>query len=237
MAVMISKTRMLDLVKNFRWKDIEAGLAENPDLLKFRDERGRNWLHLCCGVNPKQRKLKPADSVKTARVLLDAGLDVNREAFREGKWRATPLWYAIARGENIALAKVLLEHGSTPDHCLWAAAFRDDVAAIKLLVAAGTDIDAVAEGHTPFLGAVQWSRFKAADALLKLGANVNFQDKLGLTALHYMLKKNSDERHFRTLIKHGARGDLPNKDGVTAGEIMRRKRAPAFQKLATQLSQ
>ena len=95
----------------------------------------------------------------------------------------------------------------------------------------------MAEGHTPFLGAVQWSRFKGAEALLKLGANVNFQDKDGMTALHYMLKKGSDERHFRTLIKHGARGDLPNKEGVTAGEIMGRKRAPAFQKMAAQLSQ
>jgi len=232
---MVSKTRMIDWVKSFRWKDIEAGLRENPDLLKFRDKRGRNWLHLACGVNPKPRKLKPADSVKTARVLLDAGLDVNREAFREGKWKATPLWYAIARGENIALSKFLLERGSTPDHCLWAAAFRGDVAAIKLLVAAGADMEAVAEGHTPFLGAVQWSRFKGAEALLKLGANPNFQDSKGMTALHYMLKKGSDERHFRSLIKHGARGDLPNKDGVTAAEIMRRKRAPAFRKMAEQL--
>ena len=46
-------------------------------------------------MNPKTRKQKPADSVKTAKAMLDAGLDPNREAFREGTWKATPLWYAV----------------------------------------------------------------------------------------------------------------------------------------------
>ncbi len=49
---MISKTRMLALIRELRWKDVEAGLVENPALLDFRDDRGRNWLHLCCSVNP-----------------------------------------------------------------------------------------------------------------------------------------------------------------------------------------
>ena len=151
---MISKTRMLALIKDLRAKEVEAGLAEKPDLLAVRDKRGRNWLHLCCGVNPKARSLKPADGVKTAQVLLDAGLELNFEAFREGEWKATPLWYAIARGENLSLAVFLLERGADPNHCLWAAAGRENVAAVKLLVAHGAEIDAVAEGHTPFLGAV-----------------------------------------------------------------------------------
>ena len=233
---MISKTRMLALIKALQWRDVEAGLVEKPDLIEVRDGRGRNWLHLCCGVNPKERKLRASDSIKTARVLLSAGLDVNQEAFREDNWKATPLWYAIARGRNLNLARHLLECGSDPNHCLWAAAFQEDVAAVKLLVGSGADIDAVAEGHTPFLHAVQWSRFRGAKALLELGADVNFQDSRGMTALHYMLKKGSDERHFRTMIKHGARGDLPNSDGVTAAEIMTRKRAPTFRKMATQLA-
>ena len=39
---MVSKTRMLERIKNLRAKEVAAGLAENPALLKFRDERGRN---------------------------------------------------------------------------------------------------------------------------------------------------------------------------------------------------
>jgi hypothetical protein len=226
---------MLELIKSLRAKEVEAGLAEKPELLAFRDKKGRNWLHLCCGVNPRTKKLRAADRVKTAGVLLDAGLEVDLEAFREGEWKATPLWYAIARGESLPLAKFLLERGADPNHCLWAAAFRENVAAIALLVAHGAEIDPVQEGHTPFLGAVQWSRFRAAKALLELGANPDYQDASGMTALHYMLKKGSDERHFRMLIRHGASGDIPNADGATAAEIMRRKRAPVFRKMAAQL--
>ena len=232
---MISKTRMLERVKGWRSKQVADGLADNPDLLSVRDPKGRNWLHVCCGVNPKARKLRPADGVKTARVLLDAGLDLDHEAFREGPWKATPLWYATSRGQNLHLARFLLGLGADPNHCLWSAGFRDDVAAIQLLAAHGAEIDPVAEGHTPFLAAVQWSRFRAARALLDLGANPDFRDAGGMTALHYMLKKGSDERHFRMLIGHGARGDIPNAQGATAAEILARKRAPSLRKLAARL--
>jgi hypothetical protein len=48
---MVSKTRMLSPVQTFNWNEVKAALAENPQLLNFRDKKGRNWLHLCCSVN------------------------------------------------------------------------------------------------------------------------------------------------------------------------------------------
>ena len=39
---MISKTKLNALVKEFRWKEVDQALAESPDLLSVRDERGRN---------------------------------------------------------------------------------------------------------------------------------------------------------------------------------------------------
>lgn len=234
---MISKTRMLELVRGWQWKDVAAALRESPALLAVRNERGRNWLHICCSVNPNGGKRKVADSVKTADVLLDAGLDINTEAFREGSWKATPLWHAISRGENLVLAKHLLQRGSDPNHCLWAAGFRDDLDAIALLLRAGADVDALAEDETPFLSAVKVSHFKSAQALLDAGANVDFQDSKGMTALHYMLKKGSDLRDLRMIAAHGARGDIPNRVGVTAAEILQRKRDPAYAQLAAKLTQ
>jgi len=229
---MISKTRMLELVKDCRWKEVRDGLASSPALVSFRDERGRNLLHLCCGA---QRKGRPAESIRTAEVLLAAGIDIDGAAFTEGDWQATPLWYAVARGRNLALARFLLERGSTPEHCLWAAGFNDDVPAIRLLVEHGATLDAVAEGQTPFLSAIQNSHFRAADALASLGANVDFQDAHGMTALHYMLKKSSAEAHFRMMLGHGARGDIPDRSGKTATEIMARKRTPGFKRMAETL--
>ena len=66
------------------------------------------------------------------------------------------------------------------------------------------------EEETPFLHLVKTSHFRAARALLELGADVDFRDPRGMTALHYMLKKRSDERHFRMVLRDGARarGDL-----------------------------
>jgi ankyrin repeat protein len=224
---------MLELVRTFRWREVAKAVAETPGLIGVRDERGRNWLHVCCSVNPKARGLRSGDSVRTADALLHAGLDVNEAAFREGSWQATPLWHAVARGENSRLARHLLERGADPNHCLWAAAYRDDLPAVERLVAAGADLDPVAEDETPFLSAVKTSHLRAAKRLLELGANVDFQDSHGRTALHYMLRKGSDIRHLRMVIAHGARLDLADRDGATAAEIMRRKRDPALRQLAS----
>jgi hypothetical protein len=93
-----SRTQVLEWVTTFRWRDVEASLAATPKLIAYRDDRGRNFLHICCGVKVREKTLSPADSIRTADVLLKAGS--NQEAFREQNWKATPLWYAVSRGEN-----------------------------------------------------------------------------------------------------------------------------------------
>jgi hypothetical protein len=233
---MVSKTRMQELVKAFDAAAVDAGLTESPDLLAWRDERGRNWLHLCCAT-PLSGAGRDADAgVRTAQVLLRHGLPLDAEAFTEGAWKATPVWFCISRGRNLKLADMLLKRGANPNYCLWAAAFNHDLEAIRLLVAAGADLEDASVDESPFLGAVKWSHFDAAEELLKLGADVDFRDASGMTALHYMLKKNSDPPHFHMLARHGARGDIPNADGVTAAELLRRKRDPALRALADALA-
>jgi uncharacterized protein len=233
---MTSKTSILAAVKALAWRDVADGLDEAPELIRFRDSSGRSWLHLCCGRPIMKDRGKTLASIKLAKLLLQRGLDLNEAAFTEGEWRATPLWYAIAFGRNHALAKYLLGRGADPNHCLWAAAFNRDVVAIKLLAKHGALIDPVAEDASPFLFAVQWSHFEAAEALLKLGADVNFQSSRRVTALHCMLKKNSASKHFRMLLKYRPRGDLTDAHGKTAKEIMLRKRDPELRRIALELA-
>jgi hypothetical protein len=194
-----SRSALVEAVRDLRAADVADMLRSAPALLAYRDERGRNLLHMCCGVDVAKRKLRPQDAIRTADVLLDAGLELNREAFREGSWRATPLWYALSRGRNLKLAAHLLARGSDPNHCLWTAGFHDDLAAIRLL--------------------------------LENGADPDFRDSRGMTALHYMLKKGSETRYFALLARHGARGDIPDGDGKTAAELLARKRDPELKRI------
>ena len=233
---MVSKTKMRELVRAFQWKEVARALDENPDLLAIRDEKGRNWLHLCCGASFKGSASKAADSIKTAEVMLKRGSSIDEAAFTEGNWKATPLWYAIARAQNLELAKYLLAQGSTPNYCLWAASYNNDLEAVRLLVKSGADVNDRSVDESPLLGAIKWSRFKPAAELLKLGADPNYRDRHGMTALHYMLKKGSDKRYFPMLIAAGAHGDIADSKGVTAVEIMRRKKDPDFRRMAEQLA-
>lgn len=201
------------------------------ETVAHRDERGRNWLHICCASPLNGRE--PDASIRTADVLLAHGIDLRDHAFAEGRWKATPVWFCIAFGRNLTLARHLLRLGASPQHSLYAAAYNRDAAAIRLLARHGADIEeASGRGETPLLGAVGWSHFDAAEALLECGADVNAQNDRGLTAAHLMLKKNSDYEHFAMLARHHARFDLRDAEGRTAADIMSRKRDPLFKALA-----
>ncbi|HEX6999149.1 MAG TPA: ankyrin repeat domain-containing protein [Gammaproteobacteria bacterium] len=212
---------------------MDEALATTPALQAYRDERGRNWLHMCCMAKPKNSH---AASLRTAEVLL-RHYDVNEPAFVEGTWKATPLWHAIGFGRNLRLAELLLWRKSDPNHCLFAAAYNDDAYAVRLLAGAGADLEQFAEGETALLHAVQYSRFKGAEALLAAGADPNAKDAKGRTALHRMLRKNIDPKFFRLFAEHGARIDIPDTDGRTVAEILRRKRDPKFQRIAERLAE
>lgn len=233
-ARVVSNTSLLEAVKRFDWKAVDAGLAERPDLLGHREAREKNWLHVLCSTRLAGRR--PAASIKTADVLLAHGLDVHAHAFTEGHWKATPVWWCVAWGRNLSLAAHLLTLGATADYSMFAACWNDDIPALDLLLEYGALIDDRTSGRTtPFLGAIAWSRFRFAEALLTRGADVNARDERGLTALHLMLKKGTDFAHFAMLSKHGARGDIPGPDGKTAIQIMLRKKDDRFRKLASTL--
>jgi hypothetical protein len=230
---MVSKTSLRETVRGHRWRELGDALAARPDLLDVRDERGRNWLHLCCATPPAD----PAESIRSADLLLGLGLGLEDAAFTEGEWKATPLWFSIAWGKNYALAEHLLKLGAPPLYSLFAAIWNNDSATIRLLLSYGAKVDEdSAPGESPLMGAVAWSRFGPAATLLEAGADPNLVNPKGDTALHMMLKKGSAIEHFLLFARYGARGDIPDAKGQTAASILRRKRDPAFRALADELA-
>lgn len=229
---MVSKTSLREVVRAHRWQEVADSLAERPDLKNVHDERGRNWLHLAC--------MAPGDDeacIRTADVLLELGFGIDAAAFTEGSWRATPLWHVVSRGRNLRLAEHLLKLGADPNYCLFAAVWNEDVEAIRLLLRHGADIEeGVDRGDTPLLGAVAWSKFGPAEALLKAGADPNVHNAEGATALHLMLKKGSAPEHFLLFARHGAKTNIPDRHGRTAGELLRRKRDPAYRAAAEMMA-
>jgi ankyrin repeat protein len=134
----------------------------------------------------------------------------------------------------VPLAGFLLDHGSDPDHCLWAAVNRDDPDAIRLLVERGAP-DPTDADSSPLLAAVQWNRYRAAAALLELGADPDHQDRRGRTALHWVLDRRRDARWVALLLEHGARTDLADGEERTSAAMMKRKRDPAIRRMALAL--
>jgi hypothetical protein len=222
----MSKAALFRSIKALDVEAVAVLLETNPALIRVTDDRRRNPLHFLCSL-PADPKTGPR-SLALARRLLDAGLDVNAPAFVERAFQATPLWYAISRGRNLPLARFLLTRGSSPENCLWAAAFAENLEAIDLLVRSGASLDPVTEDETPFLGVIKWSRFVGAERLLRHGADVNFQNSKGVTALHLVLKKNSDRKHVEMLLRHGADPTIKGRDGKSPLDLVGNRRDKTY---------
>src|SRR5581483_10358759 len=119
------------------------------------------------------------DTVPAARDLLARGADPNGPGV-EGEW--TNLSVACARGD-VALARVLLDHGADPNEdpewtALYHAVFRGRSAAfLELLVAYGADVDARSRaGRTAYQEAYRRGREDLCELLRALGSPTDVDD-------------------------------------------------------------
>jgi len=221
----MSKTRIIQAVKDLDVEAVRDLLDEKPALLTVREPGGRNLLHMACSVPCADLKIPEALAAKMANLLLDRGIEI--DATQDHKDRCTALFFAVARC-NHTLVKLLLRRGAdvaqAPGGGLFAAAWFDDVEGLDLLVRAGAKVDIVV-GVTPFFAAWNWKKFEAAKFLVTKDANINFQEpKKQRTALHYGIEKEFDPAELKWLVAHGASPDIPDREGVTARERAARKR-------------
>ncbi len=114
---MAHQDEFLDAVKRGDAKLVADLLRAEPELVKVADEYAKTGLHLAAET----------DQLETARVLLDAGADI--EALTT--WGATPLDWAATMGSG-SVAELLLDRGASGFTIIVAAALGklEDVKAI-----------------------------------------------------------------------------------------------------------
>jgi len=224
----MSKAAILAAVQNLDLPLTKKLLDAKPSLITVTNRQGLNLLHLACSASCSKLKVSEAVSARVAGFLLDRGLDIEAAVGRD---RCTPLFFAVARGRNSTLVKLLIERGAKPALApgggLFAAGWWDDVENLRLLIEAGAPIDVVV-GVTPFLASWCWRKFEAAKFLALHGADVNYQDRKGKTALHFGVEKEFDPALLTWLVKHGASPDIDDNAGVSARLKASRKRDKRF---------
>ena len=224
----MSKARIFEAVRSLDLESTRALLDAKPALLTATDRQGRTLLHLACAANCASLGVPEAESARMVNFLLDRGLDID---FPIGRDKVTPLFAAVARGRNPTLVRLLLKRGakvkSVPGGGLFAAGWWNDVENLELLIRAGAQIDIVV-GVTPFLAAWCWKKFDAAKVLALSGANVNYRDSRGRTALYHGVEREFDPALLSWLVKHGASPDIEDRDGVSARLKASRKRDKKF---------
>ena len=186
----MSKTRIIQAVKDLDVEAVRDLLDDKPALLTVREPGGRNLLHMACSVPCADLKIPEALAAKMANLLLDRGIEI--DATKEHKDRCTALFFAVQRC-NHTLVKLLLKRGAkvslAPGNGLFAAAWFDDVEGLDLLVRAGAKVDIVV-GVTPFFAAWNWKKF---DALQELPRSVS--ECIGFTIA------NNPQRRWKPLAR------------------------------------
>jgi len=215
----VDKRAFIKAVRGWESAAVADALVSDPDLSRYVDKIGKTPLHHCAEINPKKAGLQVTDSIATAKALLDAGADVNavRVVIDDGeKFSATPLWYAVAWGKNLALARLLLETGAHPDNNATGSSIWDqDLMMAELLRSHGGNINHKFRGETPLLRTVRARRLRLLNWLTENGADINAKDSTGYTALHHAVKGSHTLAEVESLLKHGARPNAKAKGGAT----------------------
>jgi ankyrin repeat protein len=222
----MSKTRLVEAVHHLDVKAARKLVDQNSSLLTVTDRSGRNLLHLACSVSCKELGVAEAIAARLVNWLLDCGLDVESTLVADG-YPCNSVWFAVARGKNATLVKLLVKRGATP-RGLFAAGWYEDLRMLALLLRLGASIDEKAEDETPFLHCWKSRRFRSAKVLVERGADVNFRDSTGSTALHYGVRKGFEPPLLRHLVRSGASPDIEDQRGVSPRQLASRKRDPRF---------
>jgi hypothetical protein len=199
-------------------RDALAELLErHPRLneLRVSPHAGTTLLHEACAVDPATVGRSTQDLIAVIDLLLDSGLDVRTPLKLPDGGTLSVAWFCRIP----EVLEYVLERGADPNGCLFAAAYgngdADGIPRMRLLQRFGANLEEVAYDETPLLHALKSRKLQSTRALLELGANVNFADSQGVTALHYAIRQYHEPEVIALLLEHGASPALASKRGVT----------------------
>lgn len=89
---------------------------------------------------------------------------------------------------------------------------------LQVLVDAGVDVNAVIRGRTPLMQAVSGKKPKAAEILIKAGANVNAVDEDGRSVLQRAITREEPDM-VRVLLENGADAKAKDPQGKSMVEV------------------
>lgn len=158
-----------------------------------------------------------------ARLLLARGVKVAHNALFSG----TPMDFAL-KNNHPEMVALLLEAGANRVDALFTAISHDRLELLKLIIAAGIDLNVQREGGwTPVQWAALHGSLKALELFLGLGADVNCADVDGDTPLHHAAGDalgvhSQDGRYLeavKLLVQHGANVNAINLGGKTPLDV------------------
>jgi ankyrin repeat protein len=100
----------------------------------------------------------------------------------------------------------------------------DKAEVVRILVAAGAQIDAAGEaGRTPLMDAAMFGFAQTAVALMDAGADTNARDENGWTPLMYAAQGSGSVDLISSMLANGANPEAQNGEGRTAEQLPRRQ--------------
>ena len=199
-----SRTALFSAVRIWNFPTVAALLAAAPELVAASDPNGKTALHWACSVKfGSSPQLVEPNGIKTVKILLDAGADLEQAVPMdedEGDFRATPLWYAVARGENLPLVEFLLQRGANASYSLWAAVWRDDDLVCRALLKSRPELNLKAHGETPIFYAARLKRLATLALLIEAGADPSIPDSAGRDSVAIARERKLPEEIIEQLV-------------------------------------
>src|SRR3954463_3883061 len=162
-----SKTALFNAAKHWDADTLARLLSAAPNLMAATDSRGRNALHVACSVKPKTTGTLEPHGIRTVNTLFAHGADLHAHVpLENGTFRATPVWYAVAHGDNLPLVKMLLKRGARVDNCFYAVVWNDNAEMLREILKTHPPIDDRRESEPVIVSAVRWRKLKTLEVLM-----------------------------------------------------------------------